>query len=48
MLLFWDADAEENFDAQAKLVFDQTIVEHLDIESIMFLSERITQLLCGE
>ena len=48
MLLFWDADPTESFDAQAKLVFDATIVEHLDIESIMFLSERITQLLCED
>lgn len=46
MLLFWDGDPAEGFAAQAKLVFDQTIAEHLDIESILFLSERITQLLC--
>ncbi len=44
MLLFWDK--EDDFEAQAKLMFDETIVEHLDIESIMFLSERLTQLLC--
>lgn len=45
MLLFWDADPADGFDAEAKLLFDETIVEHLDIESIMFLSERIRQLL---
>jgi hypothetical protein len=25
-----------------------TIVEHLDIESMIFLSERLRQLLCGQ
>ena len=44
-LLFWDGD---NFAAQAKLMFDETVTEHLDIESIVFLAERIRQLLCGD
>jgi hypothetical protein len=47
MLMFWDEDKDEGFEAQIKLLFDETIVEHLDIESIMFLSERLTQLLCN-
>ena len=46
MLMFWDEDSEEGFEAQAKLLFDETVCEHLDIESIMFLSERLSQLLC--
>ncbi|MCK5322706.1 MAG: DUF3786 domain-containing protein [Desulfobulbaceae bacterium] len=46
MLLFWDADEDEDFDAEAKLRFDETIVQHLDIESIVFLSERLRELLC--
>lgn len=46
MLMFWDEDADEGFEAQAKLLFDETVCEHLDIESIMFLSERLCQLLC--
>ena len=46
MLLFWDAEPADNFEAEAKLLFDETITEHLDIESIMFLSERLRQLLC--
>lgn len=45
-LLFWDA--EEDYEGRAKLHFDSTILEHLDIESIMFLSERLRQLLCDE
>jgi len=48
MLLFWDADPADGFDAEVKLLFDETIVEHLDVESIMFLSERIRQLLRGD
>jgi hypothetical protein len=44
MLLFWDA--EEGFDARAKLLFDETVTEHLDIESILFLSERLREMLC--
>ena len=44
-LLFWDTDDNDGFEAEIKLLFDDTIVEHLDVESIMFLSERIRQLL---
>lgn len=47
-LLFWDEDKDDDFNARAKMLFDETITEHLDIESIMFLSERLKQLLCGE
>ena len=45
-LLFWDEDQDEGFEAQAKLLFDETVTEHLDIESIVFLSERLRELLC--
>jgi len=48
LVLFWDEDPEEGYDARVKLLFDETVVEHLDIESILFLSERIRQLLCGD
>jgi hypothetical protein len=44
--MFWDEDKIDDFEAEVKLLFDETIVEHLDIESIMFLSERLRQLLC--
>jgi len=46
MLMFWDEDRDDGFDAEVKLLFDETITEHLDIESIIFLSERLRQLLC--
>lgn len=48
VLLFWDEDPEDGFDARVKLLFDDTITEHLDIESILFLSERLRELLCKE
>lgn len=45
MFLFWDKDSNEEFSAKTKILFDDTITKHLDIESILFLSERIKQLL---
>jgi hypothetical protein len=48
LLLFWDAVEEEDFEAQIKLLYDETIKEHLDIESIVFLSESLKDFLCGE
>jgi hypothetical protein len=47
-ILFWDKIEGEAIEAKVKFLFDETITEHLDIESIMFLSERLKQLLCGE
>ncbi len=46
MLLFWDEDKKDGFDARVKLLFDETVTGHLDIESLLFLSERLRQLLC--
>jgi len=46
MLLFWEQDKEEGFDARLKVLFDETIIEHLDLESMVFLSEKLRQLLC--
>lgn len=45
-LLFWDEDPVDGFGATAKLLFDETVTEHLDIESIVFMSERLRQMLC--
>jgi hypothetical protein len=46
-LTFWDEVQSDGFPAEVKLLFDRTVTEHLDIESILFLSERLRQLLCG-
>ncbi len=48
MLMFWDGDIAEDLEAQVKLSFDETVTDHLDIESIMFLSERLRDLLLEE
>jgi len=45
-LMFWDAAPGDDVQSQAKLMFDETVIEHLDIESIVFLSERLRHLLC--
>ncbi len=42
-LLFWDEN--EGFEADIKLLFDETILDHLDIEATMFLSEHLCKLL---
>lgn len=47
MVMFWDEEKEDGFDAKVKLMFDETITDHLDIESIIFLSERLRELLCA-
>ncbi len=46
LLLFWDEGPEDKFSATAKLLFDESIIDHLDVESILFLSERLRQMLC--
>ena len=48
MVVFWDEVKEENLDPTIKFLFDETITEHLDIESIMFLSETLKKMICGE
>ena len=42
-LLFWDEN--EGFEADVKLLFDETILDHLDIEATLFLSEHLCRLL---
>ncbi len=46
ILLFWDEEkGQEYFPAKAMLLFDETIIDHLDIESILFLCEHLVSLL---
>ncbi|MDD9304133.1 MAG: DUF3786 domain-containing protein [Desulfobacter sp.] len=45
-LLFWDKT--QGFEPEAKLMFDQTILDHMDIEAIMFMSEHLTDLLTNK
>lgn len=43
VLLFWKST--DGFEADAKLLFDETIIQHLDIEAILFLSEHLCSML---
>lgn len=43
VLLFWDE--KDGFEAEVKLLFDETVTLHLDIESILFLSEHLAHML---
>ncbi|WP_022669210.1 DUF3786 domain-containing protein [Desulfospira joergensenii] len=43
VLLFWDES--QGFEAEVKLLFDETVILHLDIELIMFLSEHLAGML---
>jgi len=45
LLLFWGEDPEEAFPPEIKVLFDITAREHLDIESMLFVCERLVQLL---
>ena len=38
-LLFWDE--KDGFEADAKLMFDDTVMDHMDIEAVMFMSEHL-------
>ncbi|XOF32614.1 MAG: DUF3786 domain-containing protein [Candidatus Electrothrix sp. YB6] len=40
-LLFWDEDAEDGFEARVKILFDQHVLEFLDLESLVFAAERL-------
>ncbi len=48
MLLFWEGEKNEEFESEIKLSFDETITEHLDLESIVFLSEALKDMLCDD
>lgn len=43
VLLFWDEN--DGFEPDAKLMFDETVMDHMDIEAVMFMSEHLAQLL---
>jgi len=41
LLLFWEAEPEEGFQAQAHFLFDATVGDFLDLESLLFLVEQL-------
>ncbi len=42
-VLFWDEEKEENFPAKVKVLFDENVADYLDIESLVFASERMAE-----
>ena len=48
LLLFWDAEPEEDFQALAHFLFDSTVGDYLDLESLLFLVEQLMDRLMGE
>jgi hypothetical protein len=40
-LLFWDHEPEDGFAARVKLLFDQHVLDYLDLESLIFSAERL-------
>ncbi len=45
---FWAADPEEGFPAEVKVLFDKRALDFLDIESLIFAAERMTETLISE
>jgi Domain of unknown function (DUF3786)/Putative Fe-S cluster len=44
-LLFWDAAPEDGFEARAKVLFDRSVTNYLDIESLVFLARKFADAL---
>ena len=42
-VLFWDEEPEDGFAAKAKVLFDQHVLDFLDIESLIFSAERLAE-----
>ncbi len=42
-VLWWDAEPEEGFEAKTKFLFDSRVLETLDIESLLFACEQLTE-----
>lgn len=46
-VLFWDEEPEDGFAAKAKVLFDQQVLDFLDIESLLFSAERLAERLAA-
>ncbi|MCW5208751.1 DUF3786 domain-containing protein [Desulfobulbus sp. US1] len=44
-ILFWDQDMEDGFEARVKILFDQNVMDFLDLESLVFAAERMADCL---
>ena len=43
LLIFWDAEPDDDFPARCKVLFDQDVLDVLDIESLVFAAERTAE-----
>ena len=43
LLMFWDAESEEGFAAQASILFDASVPAYLDLEAMLFLVEHLME-----
>jgi hypothetical protein len=43
ILLFWDEDPEDGFPPRVKVLYDRNVLSVLDIESLVFASERMAE-----
>ncbi len=42
-VLFWDEDLEDGFSAKVKVLFDEKVMDFLDLESLVFTAERLAE-----
>lgn len=42
-VIFWAEEPEEGFSARVKILFDQRVLDYLDIESLVFTGERLAE-----
>ncbi|MEN8142702.1 MAG: DUF3786 domain-containing protein, partial [Thermodesulfobacteriota bacterium] len=42
-VLFWEEEEEEGFEAKVKILYDHNVLDFLDIESLLFSSERLAE-----
>jgi len=42
-LLFWDEEPEDGFESKVKVLFDEHVLDFLDIESLVFSTERMAE-----
>jgi hypothetical protein len=42
-ILWWDGDEQEGFQAETKFLFDSKVLGVLDLESLLFTCEQITE-----
>jgi len=42
LVLFWNEDREEGFEAESKILFASTAMAYLDLEGLVFIAEKLT------